>query len=200
MQGARPIGRHQGIGPMIDPFGRTIPLRAPVGHRPLRSPCSTAWRRARPAGRPEIGRSRNPTTGAGLPGLGVLKVRLTGGEPLVRRAWCAWWRCPEQRRTGDRGPRHLHQRGAARRAGRDLRRRGSGASTSRSTGSTRSAFEGAHARGRARAGAGRYPRRPGRWARRQAQHRRAQGPQRAEAPSLVDWAWDLGIRHPASSS
>jgi cyclic pyranopterin phosphate synthase len=87
MQGARPFGHHQGIGPMIDPFGRRISyLRVSVTDRcDLRcvycmAEDMTFLPKAEVLSLEELER----LCGAFI-GLGVERLRLTGGEPLVRK-------------------------------------------------------------------------------------------------------------------
>ena len=72
---------------VIDPFGRGHQLRPGLGHRPLRLPLRLLHGRGHdvPAqGRSADARGARPA-GTAFVDLGVRKIRLTGGEPLVRR-------------------------------------------------------------------------------------------------------------------
>ena len=130
---------------LVDPFGRRIDyLRVSVTDRcDLRCVyCMPADQKFLPK-KDVLSLDEIDALCAAFVRLGVRKLRLSGGEPLVRRGFTDLVRAlvapPRQR--GDRRTDADHQRHAAGRACRGARRRrGSSGSTSRSTASTPATF------------------------------------------------------------
>src|SRR5215213_7118225 len=87
MQGARPFGHHQGIGPMIDPFGRRITyLRVSVTDRcDFRCVYCMAEDMSFLPKQDLLTLEELDRVCSAFVARGVRKLRLTGGEPLVRR-------------------------------------------------------------------------------------------------------------------